>query len=395
MNFNLTYMAHDKKTGRTEPKNFEVSEEIYRHASEKGMTLRQYMNEAVEDADPTYGDPLNQMFLSSGLMQDKSLGMPAPSMNDISKGRLAVDGGFRSPDGSDNSLASRLLYPQMILETMSDHLRDDGSDMLAKYNDMVAVTRNVNGKKVDQPTIDTTAPEGSRSGEIAELAEPDTMVSITTGDRSYRIPSKSIGLTISDEAMESTTIDLVRVVMEAQARGERIDMVQEQLRALVYGDKDRGIAPLDITAIGTYDDKITGDNQITKRAYIKWLRNNYRIREISHVLTSLDTALDVDAQLLPKQTGQDSSKIATPFSGMNLDIPIPKMVDFDDSLFGAGVLVGLDKRNAIQRFVNVNANYEAIEKYVMRRANSFRVDYGEMATRLHDEAWDVVSLTQT
>lgn len=393
MDFNLEYVAYDNQTGKSALKSFKVDESIYRKATESGMTLRQYLKAAVPDADTSYGDPMTQMFMSSGLLQDKKLGMPAPSMKEVSEGRVAADGGFRSPDGSDNSLASRLLYPQLILETMADHLRDDGSDMLAKYSEMVAVTRNVGGKKVDQPTIDTSAPEGSRSGEIAELAEPDSMVSITTGDRSYRIPSKSIGLTISDEAMEATTIDLVRVVMESQARGERIAMVEEQLNALVYGDKDRGIEALPVRNISDFDSSINSAGEITKRAYIKWLRSNYRVREISHVLTSLDTALDIDEQLLPKQTGLDSAKIVTPFSGMNLNIPVPSMVDFDDSVFGAGTMVGLDKRNAIQRFVNVNANYEAIEKYVMRRANSFRVDYGEMATRLYDEAWDVVSLT--
>lgn len=393
MQFNLDYMAWNPSKGKSELKTFEVNEEVYRKASEKGLTLRQYLKAAVPDADPTYGDPLNQMFLSSGLLQDKELGMPSPSMRDIAEGRLAAEGTFRSPDGTDTSLAARLLYPQLILETMAENLRDDGGDILAKYAEMVATTRNVNGKKVDQPTIDTSAPEGSRSGEIAELAEPDTMVSISTGDLSYRIPSKSIGLTISDEAMESTTIDLVRVVMEAQARGERIAMVENQLRSLVYGDADRGIDPLPVQNISKFDSSITENGKITKRAYIKWLRENYRIRSVSHVLTSLDTALTVDDQLLPKMTGVDSSKIQTPFSGMNLDIPIPKMIDFDDTIFGAGTLVGLDRRNAIQRFVNVNANYEAIERYVMRRANSFRVDYGEMAQRLHDEAWSVVALT--
>lgn len=97
---------------------------------------------------------------------------------------------------------ARLLYPQLILETMqANALRDDGSDILAIWEQMIAVSRNINGTKVDQPIIDTTAPEGGRSGRIAQLAEPETIVSITTGDKSYRIPTNSIGLMISDEAM--------------------------------------------------------------------------------------------------------------------------------------------------------------------------------------------------
>jgi len=390
MKFGLQYMARGKNG--SELKTFEVDESIYRKAAEKNMTLRQYMKATLTDTDYDYGEPMDQVMAGSGLLQDKQLGMPSLTAKDLQEGVVAADK-LRSPDGNDTSLGARLLYPQLILETMQEHLHDDGSDILAKYAEMVSVTRNVGGKKVDQPLIDTTAPEGSRSGDIAELAEPETMVTITTGDRSYRIPTKSIGLLISDEAMEATTIDLVRVVMEAQARGERIAMVENQLRALVYGDADRGIDPLPVKNISQFDSSISSNGTITKRAYIKWLRENYRLREISHVLTSLDTALTVDDQLLPKMTGTDSSKIMTPFSGMNLDVPIPKMVDFSDDLFGAGTLVGLDRRNAIQRFVNVNANYDAIEDYVMRRAKAFRVDYGEMATRLYDEAWSVVSLT--
>lgn len=391
MEFGLQYMARGKD-GRTELKTYKVDETLYRKAAEQNMTPRQYLKATLTDCDYSYGEPMDQVMAGSGLLQDKQLGMPALSALDLQEGRVAADK-LRSPDGSDTSLGARLLYPQLILETMQQHLHDDGSDILAKYAEMVAVSRNVGGKKVDQPLIDTRAPEGSRSGEIAELAEPETMVTISTGDRSYRIPTKSIGLLISDEAMEATTMDLVRVVMEAQARGERIAMVENQLRALVFGDKDRGIEALPTKSISQFDSSITENNKVTKRAYIKWLRENYRLREISHVLTSLDTALTVDDQLLPKMTGNDSSKIMTPFSGMNLDIPVPKMVDFSDDLFGAGTLVGLDRRNAIQRFVNVNANYEAIEDYVMRRAKAFRVDYGEMATRLYDEAWSVVTLT--
>lgn len=393
MNFGLQYMAKNPKTGRSEPKTFEVSEELYRKAANKNMTVRQHLKAELTDCDYSYGEPLDQVMAGSGLFQDKKLGMPGLTAKDLHNETVASEK-LRSPDGTDTSLGARLLYPQMILETMQEHLHDDGSDILAKYAEMVAVTRNVGGKKVDQPLIDTRAPENSRSGDIAELAEPETMVTITTGDTSYRIPTKSIGLTISDEAMEATTMDLVRVVMEAQARGERIAMVENQLRALVMGDKDRGIEALPVKAIGSFDSEITANGQITKKAYIKWLRENYRLREISHVLTDIDTVLDIDDQLLPKMTGNDSSRIMTPFSGMNLNIPIPSMVDFSKDIFGAGMLVGLDRRNAIQRFVNVNANYEAIEKYVMRRANSFRVDYGEMATRLYDEAWSVVALTK-
>ena len=103
-------------------------------------------------------------------------------------------------------------------------------------------------------------------------------------------------------------------------------------------------------------------------------------------------AIDIDDALLPKVTGTDSSKIAAPWGGLNLGITQPRIVPVDADVFGAAHLVGLDPRYAIQRFVNVSASYDAIEEYVMRKATGFRVDFGEMSTRLYDEAWSVVSL---
>src|SRR5690606_30852205 len=122
-------------------------------------------------------------------------------------------------------------------------LRDDGGDIVSIWESLIAVNRSLDGNKADQPIIDVTEPEKSRSGRITQLAEPETMISITTGDKSYRIPTYSIGLLISDEAMKATTIDLVRVVMEAQARGERVARAMKQLKAMVLGDVDLGINP--------------------------------------------------------------------------------------------------------------------------------------------------------
>lgn len=388
--FKLQYWAKDAK-GDKFLKSIDVTVEAYKHAAEKGMTLRQYVKCLAQDWDRSMGEPLDQMFAHSGLFDGKNFGMPSMALSDLIAQPLAD--GFRRPDGGDNSLGARLLYPQLILETMqANPLRNDGSDILSIWEELVSVTRNVNGTKADQPIINTEAPEGSRSGRVAQLAEPETIVSITTGDKSFRIPTNSIGLMISDEAMAATSIDLVRVVMEAQSRGDRIRRVNEQIKALVFGDIDRGIEALPFIKANSFDSKITANGQITKRAYIKWLHSVSDFANIGHVLTNIDTALDLDDALLPSVTGTDAAKIVAPFGGLNLGLTAPKMVPFKVETFGAGVLVGMDARYAIQRFVNVSASYDAIEEYVMRKATAFRVDYGEMSTRLVDEAWSVLSL---
>lgn len=388
--FSVKYWAKDDK-GQRVLKEVPLTVEAYKHAADKGMTLRQHVKQLAVGCDYSMGEPLDQMYAQSGLFDAQKFSMPGMSLKDLIAEPLAD--GFRRPDGSDGSLGARLLYPQLILETMqANALRDDGSDILAIWDRMIAVSRNVNGTKVDQPIIDTTAPEGSRSGRISQLAEPETIVSITTGDKSFRIPTNSIGLMISNEAMDATTIDLVRTVMEAQSRGDRIRRVNEMMKSMVFGDIDTGIAALPVTKISAFDSSITANNKITKRAFLKWLHSKHNICALDNVLTNIDTAIDLDEGLFPQSVGVDNSKIATPFGGLDLGLTAPKVTPFAAETFGAGILVGLDSRYAIQRFVNVSASYDAIEEYVMRKATGFRVDFGEMATRLHDEAWSVVSL---
>jgi len=53
----------------------------------------------------------------------------------------------------------------------------------------------------------------------------------------------------------------------------------------------------------------------------------------------------------------------------------------------------LDSRYAIRRVINVSASYQAIEQYVMRRATSFRVDYGFIMHKLFSDAWQAMTLT--
>lgn len=370
-----------------------ASMELYRSAAENKRDVRTEARFLAAEQgtawDPAKGDLLDQMFSASGLMDGKYGN--AMSFADMQKQTLA--NGFRAPDGNDNSIGARLLFPQMILETLrADALKDDGSDIIAQWQAMIATTTNLNGKRAEQPIIDVSAPEGSRSGRIAQMAEPETMISITTGQKSYNVPTHSIGLLISDEAREATSVDIVRIVMEAQARGERIRRIQEQLKSMVLGDEDLDMEALPTVKASSFDSSIVANNTITKKAYIKWLKHNKFNANLTRVLTGIDEALLVDDQLLPTVTGTDSSLITTPFGGVDFGIPTPQFTTFDQDVFGAGVLVGLDPRYAIQRFVNISASYDAIEEYVMRKATGFRVDHGEMATRLYDDAWSVLSL---
>lgn len=382
----------------TDGKEYELKAglNLYKSAAENKRSVRlEARYAAAEQGIPwnaQAGDVLDQMYASSGMF-DSKFGGNSLTVMDLSKVELAD--GFRRGDGGGDArtVGARLLFPEFIMETMrADALREDGGDIISEWNKMVAVTTNVQGQRADQPIIDVSAPSEQNSGRIAQLAEPETLVSITTGEKSYRIPTNSIGLLISDEARSATTLDLVRIVMEAQARGERIRRINAMLKAMVDGDEDYGITALSAKKTKDYDSSLSSTGGMSKLAYLEWLRQEGLSTSINTVLTSLQNAISVDDSLMTVKMG-DQSKIKAPFAGIDLALPTPKFHLFNPDVFGSTKLVGFDSRYAIQRFVNVDAAYEAIENYVMRRATAFRVDFGELASRLYDDAWSVLDTT--
>jgi hypothetical protein len=286
-----------------------------------------------------------------------------------------------------------MLFPQVILETMRDYLIEDQSDFLDGYNRMVALTENVASSRVDQPTINTRANENVDSEQIAQLAEPASLVTITVGDTTHRIPTDSIGLMVSDDALEATSLDLVNLAMSAHARGKRIRMVENNIRNMVLGDKDIGMAALPVVTAASFDPSITAAGKISRKAWIKWLRSEYQKRSLNGVMMSLDTAIELDETLVALNHTTDTRQTAVGFGISNLNIAPPRVLIVDEAVVGAGRIVGLDTRYAIRRMVNVSASYEAIENFVLRKAKAFRVDHGEMSRRLYDEAWSVLDLT--
>jgi hypothetical protein len=161
---------------------------------------------------------------------------------------------------------------------------------------------------------------------------------------------------------------------------------------MVDGDEDYGITALSAKKTKDYDSSLSSTGGMSKLAYLEWLRQEGLSTSINTVLTSLQNAISVDDSLMTVKLG-GQSKIKAPFSGIDLALPAPKFHLFNPSVFGSTKLVGFDSRYAIQRFVNVDASYEAIENYVMRRATAFRVDFGELASRLYDDAWSVLDTT--
>ena len=377
---------------------FHVSE--YQEAAKLGMTLSQYLSYQHRDKtdESTYGSVIGQFMESAGMFlgEDVSTGLRPPSMKAMSTEGISLSAITRNDGSSRNTPSGRMLFPEIIMRTIESELRESNEDFLGGWERLIAQTASITGPKFDQPVINVTAPRDQASNPTSQLAEPDALVSITTSDYSKSIPTKSIGLLISDQAQEATTLDLVTLAMSAQARQERVRMVQEHIAGIVTGDTDRGMTALSSAKAKTLDSTITLAGTITHKAWIKYLRTNYQKRNISNIITTLDTAIAVESRS-GKPTRDtvyaEGGNLPVDFTIDNLAARAPRVLIVNDGVIAANTLVGIDKRYAIRRVININAQYSAIEQYLMRRATGFRVDYGEIAHRIYDDAFDVITLT--
>lgn len=393
-----TFAVRDAATGAWVDVDFHVGE--YQKAADRGLTLSQYLTQehGAKTDETKFGSVVGQFMQSAGLFlgEDVATGLKAPTMKAITEGGALV-GAITRNDGSErHSPSGRLLFAEIIMRTIESELRENQDDFLNGWDNLIAVTNTINGPKFDQPIINVKAPEDSASNPIGQLAEPDAMVSITTAEYTRNIPTKSIGLMISDQALQATTLDLVGLSVSAQARGERIRMVENQIKSIVNGDNDLGESALPTRTAQSIDASISAAGEITHTAWVKYLRTNYQKMSHTNIICDIDTALAIEARSGRPNVQTDfgnGNNFPVDFSIDNLAAEAPRVLLMDTAVIGANTVVGLDRRWAIRRVINVSANYSAIENFVLRRAQGMRFDYGEIAHRLYDDAFDVMTLT--
>lgn len=378
--------------------HMDVNVQMYRRAAEMGISPRVLFNRMAEQAAESnggvarqFGDAFEQAILAEGFIADAKLGQTPMTFGQIMNAELRSNT-TRAPSGDDTTTAARVLYPQVILETviLNQNVMNDG--FLGNFNSWMAETVNVTSSRVDQPIIDFKSSEDAPSGRGAQLSAPPTMMEITLGQTSHTIPTYGIGLMVSKEAMEAATLDLMAIAINRQSTGERIRMAHDQMNSIINGDADRNMAPLRARKFSEFD--ASNNGRFTKRGWLKMLRQDrFKYTRDTGLLT-FDTACDMDDVLTAGiKQGPDAHKIQAPFNGLNMSMTNPKLFDLEDNILGsANRIVLFDKSCAMRRIVNVSAEYEAIEEMVMRKGTGFRIDHGEIVTRIFDEAILVVDV---
>ena len=387
--------AYINARGETQQIKLDVT--MYRQAAERGMSLQQFLN--TEHADTGANGPaFNQILASEGIFvqANRDVGIRPSTMEAILNGRPNMEAGVNVKDAVPTS---RILFPAVIMQAVEDKLLQNLAMTANALEDMIALDETINGERYEHPVVNFSKPEAARSQGSSQLAPPPSMMTITTSDKAYRIPSFALGLEVSDQALKATTIDFVALSLARQAAVERNERANNYLLAIFNGDVDNGegsLASLGLVDNASAFDAAATGGTLTQKAWMKYLMKNGTKRTITHLVTDIDTAMKIEGRTGKPTVVQDdgtTNRFDTQFNVMNPTwAKNPKLFLVENSAWAANTIMGLDASWAIRRVRNLSADYQGIESYVLRRSQAMRFDFGEHVNRLYNDAYGCMVL---
>jgi hypothetical protein len=384
---------HDAEGLRQEA---DIDVTVYREAADNGMSVPQFLNQKFPTAPETYGTAFEQIMASCGrfVARNNEYGIKPPSMKAIFEGSVELNAaGLVTREASP---ASRIIFPAVTLEAVENKLREDTGSYVSLFDSLVSRSDTITGYKFDQPVLDFSGPEAGRIQPIAQGATPHTMMTIKASDVSRKIPTYSLGMEITKEAQEATSLDLVTLALTRQAEIQRAVIVDEAIQAIYGGDVDAGYTALAAVKANTFDTAIVANGTLTHKAWVKWLRKNYRKRQIDWVFCDLDTALAIEGRTGKPTVQSDdpnSPRIDALAQVQNPAWQNVRIFLLEDGLLPANTILGIDSRYAIWKVSSSSADYSAVEEFVLRKSTALRFDMGYQYYRQFDEAFEVLSLT--
>jgi len=377
-----------------------IAVDMYRAAADNGMTFSQFVNTQYPTNAERYGSSFEQLLASENifLKSDPENGIRASTLDDVINGHGRMEAGTIVKDALPTS---RILFPAAILTAIEDRLIPNLSITPDAFDSMVAIDDAINNDRFERPVLNYSGPSAARAQPIGQLALPTSMLSITVSEVTRKIPTFSLGVEISDQAVKATTLDLLSMAIARQAAVERNERANNYIYSLYAGDPDMGMASLSsisgkVLKASSFDATISASGALTQKAWMKYLFNNGTKRIITHVVTDMDGALAIENRTgKPVIVGDNptSTRIDTLSQVVNAVWPNQvKVFITNDPNWPANTIMGIDTRWGIHRVKSLTAAYQAVEAFVLKRSTALRFDFGEIVYRLYDDAYDVLSL---
>lgn len=375
----------------------EANLDMVRAAKENGMSFRDYVNSTYTTDADRFGDAFSQMCASEGivLQPNKQYGMKASSLDAVLNGRPLLEAGaiVRNPSNQ-----GRVLLMPAIGALVEDKLVADLNMNADEFDRIIAQDDTIADEWLLWPEINFAGPEAARSQVTSQLAKPATMMSVTTSEKSVRVPTSSLGIEWSEQATKYVNLDLLSLAIARQVAVERNDRANQNLLTLLNGDADMGQASLSslgkVTTALSLDSAATSG--ITQKAWMLWLYQNSKKRKINYLVTDIAGAMAIEGRTgKPVITGDNPN---SPRIDANVRVSNPTwMADLpvfivDPSVgWPAKTILGLDTRYAVHRVNSVGASYQGQEDFVLRRGSAMRFDYGTICRRLFNDAFECLT----
>ncbi len=376
---------------------FEVTLDLVKAASADRVSLREYVNAKLDTNAEVYGDAFSQLCESEGIVlkSNKKYGIRSPSLAAALEGRTVLEAGaiVRTP-----SAQGRVLLMPAIGALIEDKLVSDLDMNANAFDGMVAQDDTIADEWLLWPEINFSAPEAARSQVTSQLAKPANFISITTAEKSVRIPTFALGIEWSQQVTKYVSLDLLTLAIARQVATERNARANENLLALLSGDADMGQASLSSlgksATAASYDAAAT--TGITQLAWVSYLYNNSKKRRVTTLVTDIAGAMAIENRTGRPTVSQDNPGSKRIDSTVYVSNPTwaPELPIFIvDSTVGwpAKTILGIDARYAIHRVTSTNASYEAQEEFVLKRSSAMRYDFGQICRRLFLDAFDVLT----
>ena len=384
-------------TGNTQQLPLDVS--MYRQAADNQMSFEQFINRQYPAS--VHGNTFDQLLDSEGIFcrPNRNIGLRAANMDEVLNGRSRMEAGVVVKEAVP---ASRILAPAAILSAVEDKILADLEMNPMAFDSMIALDESINNDRWERAILNFSKPEAARSAVIGQLALPASMLTITASQVTRAIPTRSIGMEVSDQALKATSLDLVTLALARQRATERNERTNEFLLSLLNGDVDIGMVALSTIAnkvvkANVYDSTISANGVLTQKAWMAYLIKNATRRTITHVVTDIAGALAIEQRTgKPVITGDNpnSPRVNTEMSVVNPLWPANVRIFITtDTNWPANTILGFDAGYGIHRVTSTWAAYEAVEQFVLKRSTAMRFDSGEVVERLFDDAFDVLSLT--
>jgi len=375
----------------------EVSLDTIREAGNNNMSVRDYVNTVYQTNAEAYGDAFSQFCASEGivLVPQKRSGIRAPSLDAALNGRPTLEAGaiVRQP-----SQQARTLLMPAIGALVEDKLLGDFETNAMVFDKMIALDDTITDEWLLWPEANYAGPEAGRSQGVAQLAKPNTMLTLTTSERQIKVPTYALGIEWSEQATKYLNLDFISLSIARQVLVERNERAGQNILAMLNGDVDVGQSALSAisgkvkTALSLDSTATAG---LTQKAWMLWLYGAAN-RRIDYVITDILGALAIENRVgKPIVTNDDGTSprinstavVANP--AWNSEVQVFIMPQ--NSGWPANTIMGVDSRFAMHRVTSTNASYQAQEDFVLRRGSAMRFDYGSLTRRLYDDAFDVLT----